>query len=150
MEKGRGLEAVPESIDWRDHGAVTKVKNQGMCGSCWAFSTTGSMEGRYQISSGKLTEFSEQQFVDCSSAEGNQGCMGGLMDDAFKYAEKTSIETEKQYPYRGVLHGKCHAKGGVTTVKSFADVTANNASALKEAVSQGPVAVAIDASSIAF
>ena len=96
MKQGRrGLEDVPASIDWREQGAVTKVKNQGMCGSCWAFSTTGSMEGRYKIANGTLVEFSEQQFVDCSSAEGNQGCGGGLMDSAFQYAEKTSIDTEQ-------------------------------------------------------
>jgi len=143
------VSAAPDSVDWRAKGAVTAPKNQGQCGSCWAFSTTGSMEGRYQIAGNKLTAFSEQQFVDCSGSFGNQGCNGGLMDDAFKYAEQAKIETEAAYGYTG-RNGTCHASGGVTEVKSFADVTPKSADALKAAVAEGPVSVAIDASGIGF
>jgi len=143
------VSAAPDSIDWREKGAVTAPKNQGQCGSCWAFSTTGSMEGRYQIAGNKLTSFSEQQFVDCSTSFGNAGCQGGLMDDAFKYAEGTAIETEADYGYTG-RNGTCHAKGGVTEVKSFSDVKTKSADALKAAVAEGPVSVAIDAAGIGF
>jgi len=140
---------VPDSVDWRTKGAVTPVKNQGQCGSCWAFSSTGSMEGRYQIAGNTLTSFSEQQFVDCSTKQGNQGCNGGLMDQAFTYAESTKIETEADYAYTG-RDGTCHAAGGVTEVKGFKDVTTKSPSALQAAVAEGPVSVAIDAAGLAF
>jgi C1A family cysteine protease len=107
------------------------------------------MEGRYQIAGNTLTSFSEQQFVDCSKAQGNQGCNGGLMDDAFKYAETTKIETESAYSYTG-RDGTCHASGGVTTVSSFKDVATNDPEALQAAVAEGPVSVAIDAAGLAM
>ena len=140
---------IPAAIDWREKGAVTPPKNQGQCGSCWSFSTTGSMEGRYQIAGNALTSFSEQQFVDCSASFGNAGCNGGLMDDAFKYAEANKIETEANYPYAGKVNS-CVAKGGVTKVTGFADVKKNDPIALKTAIAAGPVSVAIDAAGIGF
>lgn len=106
---------LKESVDWRTKGAVTGVKNQGQCGSCWAFSTTGSVEGAYQLAGNSLTSFSEQQLVDCSGSYGNQGCNGGLMDNAFNYLESHKLMTEADYPYTA-YDGSCHydASKGVT------------------------------------
>jgi len=146
----RHLDTLPTSVNWVTDGAVTPVKNQGQCGSCWSFSATGSMEGRYQIKNKSLVSFSEQQLVDCSKAQGNMGCNGGLMDYAFEYAEKTALDTEAQYPYKG-REGTCSIpSAGTAQVVSYADVTTKSPSALAAAVAEGPVSIAIDASGIAF
>merc|ERR1712008_630233 len=97
---------LPSSVDWKSKGAVTRVKNQGSCGSCWAFSTTGALEGAWEIATGKLVSLSEQQFVDCD--EGDHGCQGGLMDNAFVFAEKNALCTENSYPYHAAA-GRCKA-----------------------------------------
>jgi len=138
---------LPESVDWSEQGAVTPVKDQGQCGGCWAFSTTGALEGRAQLAKGNLVSLSEQQFIDCDT-KSNGGCQGGFMDDAFKYAEGADICTEDSYPYTGV-DGSCHATGCTVAlaqgeVTGYIDVEANE-DALAEAVSQGPVSVAVDA-----
>jgi len=146
-----GLVNVPSSIDWSSKGAVTAIKNQGQCGSCWAFSTTGSVEGAVEIKTGRLTSLSEQQLVDCSSAEGNQGCNGGLMDDAFKYIIKNvGLCAESEYPYKaakGICKKSCSK---VSTISKYADVTANDQTALEAAVALQPVSVAIEADQTGF
>jgi len=101
-------EDAPASLDWRTKGAVTPVKDQGQCGSCWAFSATGSMEGTNFLKNGKLVSLSEQQLVDCSTSQGNMGCNGGLMDYAFTYAESTKMEDEADYQYTA-QDGSCQA-----------------------------------------
>merc|ERR1719330_1222090 len=146
-------EMLVDSVDWRDKGAVTPVKDQGTCGSCWAFSTIGSLEGAHQIATGKLLSLSEQQLGSCAMFKyGNMGCMGGQMDNGFKYARVSAMCTEESYPYRGWLGelagckaSQCStgiAKGGVTGYK---DVNPDSEKDLMSAVSQQPVSVAVDA-----
>ncbi len=134
----------PINFDWVSKGAVTGVKNQGQCGSCWAFSSTGALEGLHYIKTGKLVAFSEQELVDCSGSVGNSGCGGGLMDLAFKYVEDHGICTESSYPYNGTDQS-CHKCKEVFKVTGFEDVTPNNESALQEAVYKQPVSIAIEA-----
>jgi len=145
--------ALPASVDWTTKGVVTPVKNQGDCGSCWAFSATGSMECEWAIQTGTLNSLSEQQLVDCSDAEGNEGCDGGEMDDAFKYAEKEGgLCSETEYPYTGV-DGTCKATTCGTkynAIKSYTDVTVDDETALETAVVSGCVSVAIEADQAAF
>jgi len=142
---------LPDSIDWTTKGAVTGVKNQGQCGSCWSFSTTGSLEGLNFLKNGTLKSFSEQQLVDCSGSYGNQGCNGGLMDDAFQYVEKYGIELESDYPYTA-QDGTCQYDASKVQFKitGFNDVPQKNNLQLKAAVAQQPVSVAIEADQLAF
>jgi len=141
-------EALPASVDWTTSGAVTPVKDQGQCGSCWAFSTTGSIEGANELASGSLLSLSEQQFVDCAGSFGNQGCNGGLMDDGFDYAEATSLCSEASYPYTGA-DGSCGVSSCKTalpkgSVSGFKDVKKNSKTDMMSAVAQQPVSIALD------
>jgi len=147
--------ANPTAIDWTDvdgKSYVTPVKNQGQCGSCWAFSTTGSLESRYAIKHGvtgsAITTLSEQELVDCSKSEGNEGCNGGLMDDAFKYVEKANgLCSESEYKYEG-RDGTCKASACGThydAISSYSDVKSDSESDFETAVVAGPVSIAVDA-----
>jgi len=144
---------LPGEVDWRSHGAVTDVKDQGQCGSCWAFSSTGALEGQHFRKSGQLVSLSEQNLVDCSGKYGNNGCNGGLMDNAFRYIKVNhGIDTEESYPYDGEEE-QCHysARNVGATDKGFVDITPGDEDALKSAVATvGPVSVAIDASHPTF
>merc|ERR1712093_349156 len=143
-------EELAASVNWVTKGAVTPVKNQGQCGSCWAFSTTGGVEGAHFIASGTLMSFSEQQLVDCDHY-GDNGCNGGLMDHAFTYLEHYKIMTESAYPYVARRQPTCHynAAEGKVGVTTYHDVT-RSAAGLKAAIVKQPVSVAIEADQSAF
>lgn len=143
---------LPSSIDWTTKGAVTPVKNQQQCGSCWAFSTTGSVEGAWFLSNGTLVSLSEQQLVDCSVPEGNQGCDGGLMDSAFQYIiNNKGITSESAYPYSATGPNNCvSGNPSVSVITGFKDVPINSETALLSAIVQQPVSVAVEADQDSF
>ena len=144
---------LPASVNWTAAGAVTPVKDQAQCGSCWAFSTTGSVESAWFLAKGTLPSVSEQQLVDCSTAEGNQGCNGGLMDYAFEYIIKNKgITTEAAYPYTATGPNTCVAAGKpvVATLSGYKDVPVNSETALETAIAQQPVSVAVEADQSVF
>lgn len=141
---------VPEHFDWRNKNAVTHVKNQMNCGSCWAFSTTGAVEGVVAIKTGKLHNISEQQLVDCSSDEGNQGCNGGSMDQGFQYIiDNGGICSESEYPYVA-KEEQCEDCRTIATISNYSDIERNDEKILKRAVSHQPVSVAIQANQPSF
>ena len=131
-----------QDVDWVAQGAVTNVKNQGQCGSCWAFSTTGGLEGLSKLAYGGLQSFSEQQLVDCSGSYGNQACNGGLMDNAYKYVRDKGIVHEDEYPYKAVKQA-CKQNSGPFKVSGYTDV--RNCNSLSAAIQGRPVSVAVDA-----
>jgi len=147
------VQVTGDIVNWNNKGAVTPVKNQGQCGSCWSFSATGSMEGEKFIKQGSLTSLSEQNLIDCSTSQGNQGCNGGLMDSAFKYViAKHGIDTEASYRYTATGPNACKysAANIGDTISSYKDVTRGSESALQSAVDVQPVSVAIDAGHNSF
>ncbi|RWR78290.1 cysteine protease XCP1 [Cinnamomum micranthum f. kanehirae] len=144
----RDVVNIPKTVDWRKKGAVTHVKNQGSCGSCWAFSTVAAVEGINQIVSGNLTSLSEQELIDCDKPF-NNGCNGGLMDYAFSFIiSHGGLHTEQDYPYL-MEDGTCKEKKGdlkLVTISGYEDVPENNEESLLKALAQQPLSVAIEAS----
>eukprot|EP01083_Nonionella_stella_P160999 526803_1 len=148
---------APDAIDWTNISGksyVTPVKDQKSCGSCWAFSTTGSIESQSAIALGvtdaNITMLSEQELIDCSHLEGNLGCMGGQMDHAFKYVERAGgLCSESEYPYKAWSDPVCREDKCATKyypIKSYTDVQHDSTDSLKTAVAAGPVSIAVDAS----
>jgi len=142
--------ALPTSVDWRNKGAVTPVKDQGQCGSCWSFSTTGVLEGWNFIKNGQLISFSEQQIVDCDTTT-NQGCDGGWPYLAIQYAGKNGLETEADYPYTA-QDGTCRYQASKShkVASNYSFVTPNSTAQLKSALVDSPVSVLIEADQDVF
>lgn len=145
---------LPMSIDWRDQKIVTSVKDQGQCGSCWAFSTLGALEAYYARATGKLVDLSEQQLVDCSRKYNNEGCNGGYPAQAFRYIfDNKGITYEESYPYLEKDGASCKSRDlpVAATVDGIVSIPRENERALQEALAlHGPVVVAIDASLESF
>jgi cathepsin F len=136
---------LPTEWDWSAKGAVTPVKNQGQCGSCWAFSTTGNVEGQWFLAGHPLTSFSEQQLVDCDTVD--QGCNGGLPSNAYEYIIKAGgIETEDSYPYTAA-DGQCSftTAKAVGKVANWTAVSTDEAQIAAFLVAHGPLSIGINA-----
>lgn len=142
---------APSAIDWRTRDAVTSVKDQGQCGSCWTFSATGAVEGAWAISTGKLVDLSEQELVDCATgiSYGSHGCNGGQMEGAFKFIIENGQCSLSSYPYTA-KDGSCQKCSSVAHISSCSDVKPNDQISLKAAVAKQPVAIAISADTRLF
>ncbi|XP_012938652.1 cathepsin L1 [Aplysia californica] len=144
---------LPATVDWTQKGAVTPIKNQQQCGSCWTFSATGSIEGQNFLKSGKLISLSEQQIVDCCQLSDCSGCEGGLMDSAFRFVNSTNgLESEADYPYTAT-DDMCAYNPGLAKVRVTGcdDIQEASESDLQDATANvGPISVAIDASHGSF
>ncbi|KAJ4928199.1 hypothetical protein JOQ06_015993 [Pogonophryne albipinna] len=140
--------ATPQSVDWRKHGLVSPVQNQGMCGSCWAFSSLGALEGQMKRRTGVLVPLSPQNLVDCSTSDGNHGCRGGYISKSFSYVIRNrGVDSEKFYPYKH-QNGKClySVRGKAGYCSDFHILPGGDEGALQAAVaSEGPVAVVLNA-----
>ncbi|KAJ6224292.1 hypothetical protein RDWZM_002837 [Blomia tropicalis] len=144
---------LPDTVDWTTKGVVTPIKFQDVCASGWAFAAIASIEGQHALKTGKLVSLSEQNLIDCSRPEGNQGCGGGSINNAFQYViDNKGIDTESSYRYFGIDQYCEFKKSSVgATIKSFTDVKTNSELALQTAVANvGPISVVIDASKNSF
>jgi len=150
-------DTISYTVNWVTAGAVTSVKNQGQCGSCWTFSAAGALEGAHQIATGSLVDLSEQQLVSCASTSfwGNYGCNGGNQGNAFRYTKNHPLELATSYPYtsgKTLVQGTCTYDStlGVSGASSYTYVDQNNVAAMKTALAQQPLAISIEADSSVF
>ncbi|KPJ01501.1 Putative cysteine proteinase CG12163 [Papilio xuthus] len=142
---------LPDAFDWRQRGAVTPVKDQGSCGSCWAFSVTGNVEGQWQIKTGNLLSLSEQELVDCDKLD--EGCNGGLMDNAYRAIEQMGgLELEDDYPYAGKAHDSCSYNKTLSrvTISGAVNISNNETDMAKWLVKHGPISIGINANAMQF
>jgi len=141
---------VPESFDWRDHGAVSEVKNQGMCGSCWAFSVTGNVEGQQAVKNGKLLSLSEQELVDCDPLD--YGCGGGLMENAYKtLLDIGGLEQESDYGYDGETEACQFNRSKVAVrVTGGVEISSDEHQMAQWLLKNGPISIAINAFAMQF
>lgn len=141
------------AVDWRKQGVVTAVMNQGDCGSCWAFSATGSLEGQHKLNGKLLVSLSEQNLMDCSTLYHNMACLGGTMDEAFQYIiDNHGVDTEASYPYLAQTETKCryNATNVGATMSSFVDIPISEPALTEASFKIGPISVAIDAGLASF
>jgi len=142
--------SIPNSIDWRANGVVSDVKDQGQCGSCWAFSAVGAIEGQHALSTGSLVSLSEQNLVDCATNYSCDGCEGGWPDKAMEYViHNGGVDTEASYPYEGMDESCVYNKSTLgANISRVVQIEYGNMRALYDALgSVGPISVAIDAES---
>ncbi|KAF4669153.1 hypothetical protein FOL47_002680 [Perkinsus chesapeaki] len=146
--KKRSIRSLQTSVDWRTKGVLNPIKDQGRCGSCWAFSANGALEAQYAIATGKLISLSEQQLNDCSTSYGNNGCNGGLMHYAYEYIKYHGVNQESTYPYRAqdlqCNSGKESNSDGLSAgaVTEY-EILSSTDSALMGAISDAPVSIAV-------
>lgn len=142
-----------QQVDWRTKGVVTPIKNQGQCGSCWSFSATGNMEGQWALAGNSLASLSEEELVQCSSSAGNQGCNGGLMDQAFDWVvQNGGITSESNYPYTsgGGVTGTCKnakLKQYTAHVSGHKDLPTSESQMAAWMCTGGPLSIGVDAAS---
>jgi C1A family cysteine protease len=143
---------LPDEIDWVAAGAVTPVKNQGSCGSCWAFSAVGAIEGAHFVATGELVSLSEQNLMDCDPVD--HACEGGLMENAFKFEEsQNGLCTEEEYPYLATDDSVCSSnctKVPHTQVKDYIDIPQGDKHGLIASIVMQPTSIAMDAGSLSF
>ncbi|XP_036153664.1 cathepsin L2-like [Myotis myotis] len=143
---------IPPTVDWREEGYVTPMKTLSHCGSCWAVSATVALEEQMFQKTGRLISLSEQNLVDCSQAQGSEGCNGGLMDNAFQYVKSNGcLDSEESCPYHAKV-GPCkyRSEDSVANDTGFVDIPEQESALMKAVATVGPISVAVDASHLNF